>query len=102
MKWLKSRMEGLRYRVFYPSSMKFPKEERYRLTDSQVKIIDIIQQHDGIMQKDIAKKLQKKPQTINYNIKVLQDAGLIKIRKRGRRTTCHYIQQHDDNQKEYP
>lgn len=86
---IKSRREGLRYRAFYPISMKFPKVERFRLTELQISILDVINKNSGIDQKEIANKLDKKPQTINYNIKVLEQAGLIEVRKLGRRTGCY-------------
>lgn len=86
---IKSRREGLRYRAFYPTGMKFPKEERFRLTELQIKILDLIQRNPGINQKDIAEHLKKKPQTINYNIGVLEQADLIEVRRIGRKTGCY-------------
>jgi len=85
---IKSRKERFRYRAFYPTGMKFPKRERYRLTELQLDIIKIIKNNEGISQKDIAKKLNEKHQTINYNVKVLQQAGLIYLRRIGRKTSC--------------
>lgn len=85
---VKSRREGFRYRAFYPTGMKFPKKERFRLTELQIQIIDVIKNNHGITQKDIAQKLNQKPQTINYNIKVLDQAGLITVIKKGRKTVC--------------
>ena len=85
---IKSRREGIRYRAFYPTGMKFPEVERFRLTELQISILEIIKENIGINQKEIANKLKKKPQTINYNIKVLEQAGLIEVRKHGRRTGC--------------
>ena len=86
---IKSRTEGVRYRVFYPTGMKFPKNQRFRLTEFQVEILDIIKNNRGINQKDIARKLKKKPQTINYNIKVLFQADLIDMVKKGRHTLLY-------------
>jgi len=86
---IKSRREGLRYRAFYPTGMKFPEKERYRLTELQIKIMDTIKENKGITQKEIAKKLGKKPQTINYNIKMLQQAKLIDVIKKGKKTLCY-------------
>lgn len=86
---IKSRREGLRYRAFYPVGMKFPEEERYRLTELQINILKIIKEHRGISQKEIAKILNEKPQVINYNIKVLRQAELINMRKHGRKTSCY-------------
>jgi len=89
---VKSRKEGFRYRVFYPTGMKFPEKERYRLTELQLNMIKTIKEKEGISQKEIAKRLNVKHQTINYNVKVLQQAGLISLRKKGRKTSC-YIQE---------
>jgi DNA-binding MarR family transcriptional regulator len=85
---IQSRREGLKYRAFYPTGMTFPKEERFRLTGLQIQIIDHIKGRPGLTQKEIARLLGQKPQTINYNIKVLAQAGLIHVTKKGRKTCC--------------
>lgn len=89
---VKSRKEGLRYRVFYPTGVKFPEEERYRLTELQMSIIKMIKENEGISQKEIARALNVKHQTISYNVKVLQQAGFIRLRKKGRTTSCYIIE----------
>jgi DNA-binding MarR family transcriptional regulator len=68
--------------------MNFPKAERFRLTELQIRIIGSIRDQPGLTQKDIARMLDRKPQTINYNIKVLDQANLISVVKAGRKTTC--------------
>jgi uncharacterized membrane protein len=85
---VKSRKEHLRYRAFYPIDIKFPEEERYRLTDLQIKILELILSNKGTNQKYIAKILNEKHQTISYNIKVLEQSGLISVYKKGRKTHC--------------
>lgn len=89
MEMIRSRREGLRYRAFYPTDMKFPAEERFRLTDLQVNILNTVKQNGGLTQRDIAKKLSKNPQTINYNIKVLRQSELVHLRRQGRKTVCY-------------
>ena len=89
---VKSRKEGLRYRVFYPTGVKFPEEERYRLTELQMNIIKMIKENEGISQKEIARSLNVKHQTVSYNVKVLQQAGFIRLRKKGRTTSCYIIE----------
>jgi DNA-binding MarR family transcriptional regulator len=86
---IKSRREGLKYRAFYPTGMNFPKKERFRLTDLQIQIIASITNSPGMTQKEIARLLDQKPQTVNYNIKVLEQAGLIDMEKKGRKTICY-------------
>lgn len=92
---IKSRREGMRYRAFYPKHMNFPKEQRFRLTDLQIEIINVIKKHPGVNQKDIAKTLQKKPQTINYNIKILNQAEIIVVKRKGRKTGCYLNEEMD-------
>lgn len=94
---IKSRKERLRYRAFYPTGMKFPEKERYRLTELQMGIIETIRENEGINQREIAKKLNEKHQTINYNVKVLQQVGLIRLRRVGRKTSC-FISEDTSNQ----
>jgi predicted transcriptional regulator len=86
---IKSRIEGYRYRAFYPTDMKFPDIERNRLTELQLNIMDIIRKNKGINQKEISKRLNEKHQTISYNIKILYQAGLIDVNKKGRKTSCY-------------
>ncbi len=93
---IQSRREGLKYRVFYPTGMNFPKAERFRLTDFQIQIIDALKRRPGITQKDLAWLLSSKPQTINYNIKVLGQAGLVSVVRKGRKTTCFAVK-HDES-----
>lgn len=94
---IQSRREGLKYRAFYPTGMNFPKAERFRLTDLQIQIIGSIRSRPGMTQKEIAQSLGQKPQTINYNIKVLGQAGLISVVKAGRKTTCFPVSNVDNS-----
>jgi len=88
---IQSRREGLKYRAFYPTGMMFPKEERFRLTELQIQIIAHIKGRPGLTQKEISRMLGQKPQTINYNIKVLAQANLIRVTKKGRKTRCFSV-----------
>ncbi len=90
MEMIKSRREGIRYRVFYPTKIKFPKDEKYRFSNLQLEIIDLIKNKNGITQKEITEKIGKKQQTINYNIKMMERNGIIKIVKKGRNGHCYY------------
>ncbi|MBU0497621.1 MAG: helix-turn-helix domain-containing protein [Candidatus Thermoplasmatota archaeon] len=83
---IKSRREGLRYRAFYTTGTRFPQNERFRLTELQIEILNYIKNNPGDTQRGIARNLNQKPQTINYNIKVLSQADLIDIQRSGRKT----------------
>lgn len=95
MKMIKSRREGIRYRAFYTTGMEFPAEEKYRLTNLQVKILNMIQENEGITQKQLATLLKEKKQTINYNVKVLKQIGEIRVRKKGRETHCYVAKENN-------
>ncbi len=90
---IQSRREGLKYRVFYPTGMNFPKSERFRLTSLQIQIIELLRRQPGMTQKELARLLGQKPQTINYNMKVLDQANLVSVVKKGRGTTCFAVEQ---------
>lgn len=85
---LKSRMEKGIYRAFYTTEMRFPDQERFRLTELQLAILKVVRNREPISQKEIAKTLQQKHQTVNYNVKVLRQAGLLSMHKVGRKTMC--------------
>ena len=90
---IKSRREGIRYRAFYPTGRKFPEKEKYKLTDLQIAILDNIRENEGITQTRLASLIKEKKQTINYNIKVLEKIGKIRVRKKGRETHCYIAEQ---------
>ena len=94
---IKSRKENYKYRAFYPIDINFPEEERYRLTELQLNIIKLINEKKGINQKNISKKLNEKHQTISYNIKVLQKAGIINTNRKGRKIYCYINHNASDN-----
>lgn len=89
MDMIKSRREGLRYRAFYTTGVKFPEKDKWRLTELQSEIMKIIKENEGISQKDVRTILGETQQTINYNIKMLQRSGLIELEKKGRITYCY-------------
>ena len=88
MDMIKSRREGIRYRAFYTTGSQFPKEEKFRFTELQSKILKIIRKYNGISQKEIRNVLNEKQQTVNYNIKMLERNELIVTRKKGRNVYC--------------
>lgn len=95
---IKSRREGIRYRAFYPTGMKFPQTERFRLTELQIQMLEKIKKEPGITQRELSRILDKKPQTINYNIKVLEHATLIKVHHNGRKTGLYALETDADIQ----
>jgi len=89
MNMIKSRREGLRYRVFYTTNIPYPKVEIIRFTKLQSRIIKLIRKNNGITEKKIILNLGEKQQTISYNIKMLQRSDVIRLEKKGRETCCY-------------
>jgi DNA-binding MarR family transcriptional regulator len=87
--FVKSRIEQVRYRAFYVDKLDFPIKEQYRLSDFQLRILNIIKYNKGINQRRIGKILDKKPQNINYHIKLFEQEGFIKLVKKGRNKHCY-------------
>ena len=79
-----SQRDGM-YKRFYPSKARPPKE---RLSPMQRMIVDEVKKGEGCSQKDIARRLRISPQVVNYHIKMLRAAGVIRCEKDGRETLC--------------
>ena len=93
---IKSRNERGVYKAFYPTGMRFPEDEKYRLTEIQIDIIDKIKEEPGISQKEIASELELKQQNVNYNIRTLERAKKLVVKKKGRKSSC-YIMHRPEN-----
>ena len=87
-RYVKSKKDG-KFKRFYPWGTKVGERDPNYLTDIQMKIIEIIKGSPGVSQANIANSLHKSRQSINYQIKVLTEAGLINVIKHGITTRCH-------------
>ena len=67
--------------------MRIP-EKRLHLSRIQRDILSEIQKHPSITQKEISKLLDESKQVVNYNVKVLESAGLIRMERVGRESSC--------------
>jgi predicted transcriptional regulator len=61
-------------------------------------MLEKIKKEPGITQRELSRILDKKPQTINYNIKVLEHATLIKVHHNGRKTGLYALETDADIQ----
>ncbi len=89
MDLVKSRREGARRRAFYPTTVKFPADEQYMYSELQIEILKVIKENPGIAQHEVARKLKKPQQTVNYNIKAMQRAEKLKLVRKGRSMRCY-------------
>jgi predicted transcriptional regulator len=86
---IKSDRDGM-YKRFYPTDVEVIGEV-LELSEVQKKIYLAINENEGISQKGIAKKMDIAPQVVNYHIKLLEEARVIKVERDGRKTRCFII-----------
>ncbi|UCE74391.1 MAG: winged helix-turn-helix transcriptional regulator [Methanomassiliicoccales archaeon] len=84
--YIKSLRDGI-YKRFYPKNMRIP-EKRLHLSRIQRDILQEIQKHPGVSQKQVSKLLDESKQVVNYNVKILESAQLIRVERIGRETAC--------------
>jgi predicted transcriptional regulator len=83
---IKSRQEGLRYRLFYPTEMTFPEVRRYMLSEFQLMLLQFIRDKPGISQKEIVGMQQESQQTVSYNLKELEKVReIVSMKKHGKK-----------------
>jgi predicted transcriptional regulator len=90
-RYIKSKKDG-KYKRFYPWGTKVGERDPNFLTKIQNQIMEIILSHPGVSQARIANLMGKSRQSINYQIKVLTDAGLINVVKHGISTRCYIME----------
>jgi DNA-binding MarR family transcriptional regulator len=76
---------------FYPSQGRVG-AEIIELTELQKRILNIIKEKPGISQKNIQERLGITQQRLNYQIKQMKNARLIKVDRDGKKTKCYLIE----------
>jgi predicted transcriptional regulator/competence protein ComGC len=85
---IKSRTSG-RFKVFYPTDVKIPKDMEPQISSIRRQILDIIREVPGITQKELGLRLpNKKQRTISYHVKNMSREGILELKKEGRETKC--------------
>ena len=100
---IKSERDGL-YKRFYPVGMKVPRSNvgmfypdgtvTYNISDRQVseiqmEILKALNENPGISQKNISELIGESRRVVNYHVKLLSKAKLIKVHRDGRETKCY-------------
>jgi hypothetical protein len=91
---IKSERDGILKR-FYPTEGRITRDV-LDLSDIQQDIFDVILDNPGIFQKDILERLDISQQRLNYQIKQMSEARLIKVERDGKRTKCYVIEEKSD------
>lgn len=87
-RYVKSKKDG-KFKRFYLWGTKVGERDPKYLTGIQMEIVDIIKTNPGVSQANIANSLHRSRQSINYQIKILAEAGLINVIKHGISTRCY-------------
>jgi len=82
--YIKSLKEGI-YKRFYPATMRVP-EKRLHLSRVQRDILKEVQKRPGVTQKQLSRLLDESKQVVNYHVKILETANLIRLERSGRET----------------
>jgi predicted transcriptional regulator len=84
--FIRSMRDGARKR-FYPVGVRIAPD--VKLSFIQERIMEIIKDHPGTTQKDVALELDVSKQVVNYHISIMVKTGLVRIVKEGNKTKCY-------------
>ncbi|MFQ5909237.1 MAG: winged helix-turn-helix transcriptional regulator [Thermoplasmata archaeon] len=87
---VKSRRDG-RLKRFYTMGTQVPRTNGGTLTEVQKRIVDAIRDIPGVTQKELASILGVHQSSINYQMKTLEERGLVRAGKEGRKVHYYYV-----------
>ncbi|UCH88502.1 MAG: right-handed parallel beta-helix repeat-containing protein, partial [Thermoplasmata archaeon] len=80
---------------FYPAKGRITRDV-LELSDIQNKIFDAVKESPGISQKAIQEQLDISQQRLNYQIKLMADARLIRLEREGKLTKCYVVKDEEN------
>lgn len=89
---IKSRRDG-RFKRFYAVGTKIPQPNGGILSEVQKRIVDAVKDVPGMTQQELASLLGVHQSSISYQMKRLEERGLIRAGKKGRRVHYYYVGQ---------
>ncbi len=87
---IKSRKDG-RYRRFYTRGTRIPENNGGVLTEVQRRISDTVKDLPGVTQKELASLLGVHQSSINYQMRKLEERGLVRTERKGRKVHYYYV-----------
>lgn len=87
--YVMSRQDGV-YRRFYPAGTKT--EITFFLSDVQKRIVLALMHNAGISQAKLAASVGISRPLAHYHLRILRDAGLVRLEHRGRETECYLVE----------
>ncbi|UCH88501.1 MAG: right-handed parallel beta-helix repeat-containing protein [Thermoplasmata archaeon] len=88
---IQSERDG-KFKRFYPADGRITSDV-LELTDVQQDIYTAIETNPGVSQKDIQEQLDISQQRLNYQIKIMTEARLIRVEREGKRTKCYVVEE---------
>ncbi len=86
---IRSQTKG-RFKVFYPTGVKIPKDMEPQISNIRKQLLDIIRNEPGISQKVLGLRFEDKTQrTISYHVKTMAREGVLRLEKDGRENKCY-------------
>ena len=85
MGFIKSYRDGV-FKRFYPVEVSIPQESGVKLSDLQMRMLDLVRSGSGPTQMEIAERLSVTQQTVSYNLRTLSREGAVRMEKDGRNT----------------
>ena len=87
---MRSERDGVLKR-FYPYEGKVT-EEILELSKLQKRILNVIKKDPGVTQTSISKKLDISVQKVNYHIRLMEDARVIRLERDRNKTMCYVVE----------
>ena len=90
---IKFRTDG-RFKRFYTLDTRIPVPNGGVLSEVQKRIVDTVKDVPGVTQKEVAALLGVHQSSINYQMGRLEERGLIRSERKGRKVHYHYVGSH--------
>jgi predicted transcriptional regulator len=84
---IKSERVGL-FKRFYPIGKTFADTELMELNETQEKLLELLRDHPGLTQRELADMTGISARVINYHVGLLQRARLVRLERIGKITKC--------------
>ncbi|MCK5559517.1 MAG: right-handed parallel beta-helix repeat-containing protein, partial [Thermoplasmata archaeon] len=88
---VRSERDGL-YKRFYPFEGKIT-DEILELSKLQKRLVNLIKRKPGQTQKQLADRLKVPTQKINYHVKILEEARVLRLEREANKTRCYMVEE---------
>lgn len=95
---IKSIRDG-RLRRFYPIGINIPQKEIDNLSWFQIRIFNFIRMNPGITPTEIALEVGKSKQVVNYHLKLMKNAALVRAEELGKHTQLYVTYSESESKK---